>query len=286
MAPDSVIPSSLVNGRETDQISVADRGLTYGDGLFETVAVREGLPCLWGEHLRRLESGARRLGIAFPPRDLLREEGERVVGGTSPSVLKIILTRGGGGRGYRPPSGVLPTRILMRFPEPEYPLVWREKGVTATLCKTLLGENPYLAGLKHLNRLEQVLARAEWDDPQIAEGIVFDGRGRVIGGSMTNLFLLKTDRLLTPRLDSCGIAGTVRSRVMGMAAASGIEVREADLTRENLFGADGLFLTNALIGIWPVRRLGSVALDTRRLPWELIDRVRESVFTPDGWGAD
>jgi len=278
-------PNSLVNGRETDRISIADRGLAYGDGLFETVAVRGGCPCLWVHHLQRLEDGARRLGIPFPPRDLFRAEGRRVIGSTRSCVLKIILTRGEGGRGYRARSDNPPTRILMRFPEPDYPSVWRDEGVTATLCKTPLGENPYLAGLKHLNRLEQVLARSEWDDPKVAEGIMLDRRGRVIGGSMTNLFLLKADRLLTPRLDSCGIAGTVRGLVMRLAVALGIEVRETDLTRDDLFGAEGLFLSNALIGVWPVRRLINAELDIRRLPGELIDQVRTAAFTPNDWGA-
>jgi 4-amino-4-deoxychorismate lyase len=285
MPLDTDTPISLVNGRETDRIFIADRGLAYGDGLFETVAVRGGCPCLWVQHQRRLQDGARRLGIPFPPRDLLWAEGARVIGSAESCVLKIILTRGEGGRGYRPCSDNPPTRILIRFPEPDYPSVWREEGVTATLCKTPLGENPCLAGLKHLNRLEQVLARAEWDDPRIAEGIMFDGRGRVIGGSMTNLFLLNADRLLTPRLDSCGIAGTVRGLVMRLAVALGIEVREADLTRQDLFEADGLFLTNALIGVWPVRRLVNAELDTRRLPRELIDQVRIAAFTPNDWGA-
>jgi 4-amino-4-deoxychorismate lyase len=286
MAPESCLLPALVDGLEMDRFPVRDRGLMYGDGLFETVAVRSGRPCLWREHLERLDVGARRLGIPCPPRELLWEEGERVVGDRDSCVLKIVLTRGMGGRGYRPPADARPTRILLRYPAPQHPTGWREHGVAATYCRVPLGENPYLCGIKHLNRLEQVLARAEWDDPQIAEGLMLDGRGRIIGGTMTNLFLLAGERLLTPRLDTCGVSGTVRARMLRAAAALGIEARETDLTRKDLAVAEGLLLTNALIGVWTVRSLGHVDLDPGLLPRELIDRVIEEVFTPDDWRID
>jgi len=271
----------LIDGVATDRLAVADRGLQYGDGLFETLAIRDGAPCLWHEHLHRLSRGAERLGIPCPPPELLLREGRQLTGGESAGVLKILLTRGLGGRGYDPPEAPRPTRVLTRHPWPDYPETWGERGVAVIFCRTPLGENPRLAGLKHLNRLEQVLARAEWRDREIAEGLMRDGRGRIIGGTRSNLFLVRAGRLLTPRLDTCGIAGTVRGLVLRLAGGFGLRVLERDLRRADLVAADGLFLTNSLIGVWPVRRLGTREMSLDHLPWELIAAVRRATRTPD-----
>jgi 4-amino-4-deoxychorismate lyase len=155
-----------------------------------------------------------------------------------------------------------------------------EVGVSVRWCRATLGENPQLAGIKHLNRLEQVLARAEWDDDADAEGLMCDCRGRVIAGTMTNLFVYAGGRLLTPRLDTCGVAGTVRAVVLRLAAQLDIEVAETDLGVSDVHCADGLFLTNALIGVWPVRMLGGRSFDVGRLPQGLIEGVRAAVQTP------
>lgn len=275
-----LVPRALINGFEIDCLTVADRGLQYGDGLFETLAVREGEPCLWQEHFDRLVRGADRLGIPCPPWKLLLRECRLLAAGESTGVLKIILTRGSSSRGYGPPETPQPVRILTLHPCPDYPVAWEEQGVDVIFCRTPLGENPVLAGLKHLNRLEQVLARSEWRDPGIAEGLMQDGRGRIIGGTLSNLFLVHAGRLLTPRLDTCGIAGTVRNLVLRIAGAFGIEVLERDIMRADLAVADGLFLTNALLGVWPVRRLGTQAISLEHLPSELLTAVRRASRTP------
>ncbi len=280
-----LVPRALINGSEANCLPVSDRGLQYGDGLFETLAVRDGAPCLWHAHLDRLARGADRLGIPCPPQELLLRECRQLAGGESTGVVKIILTRGSGGRGYGPPEGPQPSRILTLHPWPDYPPDWGEQGVEVIFCRTRLGENPVLAGLKHLNRLEQVLARSEWRDRGIAEGLMQDIRGRIIGGTMSNLFLVRAGRLLTPRLDTCGIAGTVRDLVLRIAGAFGSKVLERDIMRADLFAADGLFLTNALIGVWPVRRLGTQKMGTRKisldnLPLELLAAVRRATRTP------
>lgn len=273
-------PRALIDGSEADCLTVADRGLQYGDGLFETLAVRDGTPCLWHAHFDRLARGAERLGIPCPPRELLLHECRQLAAGKSAGVLKIILTRGSGGRGYGPPANPQPIRILTLHPWPDYPTDWGERGVDVAFCRTPLGENPVLAGLKHLNRLEQVLARSEWRDRGIAEGLMQDGRDRIIGGTMSNLFLVRAGRLLTPQLDTCGIAGTVRNLVLRIAGAFGIEVLERDIMRTDLVAADGLFLTNALIGVWPVRRLETREISLDNLPSELLAAVRQATWTP------
>ena len=272
---------ALVNGVESDRISIADRGLAYGDGLFETIAVRNGRPCLWDAHLHRLRRGARKLAIPFPPEALLLQEFERVAGDGGKCVVKLVLTRGTGGRGYLPPASVRPTRIFSRHACPDYPEAWTEEGVAVAFCRMTLAENPRLAGLKHLNRLEQVLARSECGRGGFSEGLMCDGRNRVIAGTMSNLFVLRGRSLSTPRLDTCGIAGTVRGLVLEMAAAFGLEPAERDLGPADLAGADGLFLTNALIGAWPVRRFADRRLDVRRLPTAFLQAVRAAAHSPD-----
>ena len=272
---------ALVNGVDSERISITDRGLAYGDGLFETIAVRNGRVCLWAFHLRRLRHGAIRLAIPCPADDLLTEEIHRIIDGRPDCVVKLILTRGPGGRGYRSPVSPIPTRVLSLHPWPEYPSERLKQGVCVYMCRTLLGENPGLAGLKHLNRLEQVLARSEWQDPGVAEGLMRDGRGRVIAGTMSNLFLVSGSRLITPRLDSCGISGTVRELVLGMAAGFDLQTLEEDLFISDLGDADGLFLTNAIIGAWPVKRLGDRTFDLERLPMPFLQAIKMAAHSPD-----
>lgn len=272
---------TLIDGVKADRLTLADRGLHYGDGLFETLALRHGVPCLWDAHFDRLSHGAARLGIPCPPAELLLHECRQLTGGEPAGVAKIILTRGSGGRGYSPPEHPQPTRILSLHPWPDYPRAWWEQGVETILCSTPLGENPMLAGIKHLNRLEQVLARSECRDRGVAEGLMQDTGGRIISGAMSNLFLVRKGRLLTPRLDTCGIAGTVRGLVLRLADAFGIEAGEQDIRPPDLVAADGLFLTNTLIGVWPVRRLETREIGLDRLPRDLMAEVRRAVRTPD-----
>ena len=271
----------LVNGRPTGTIAVEDRGLLYGDGLFETVAVRGGRPCLWQAHLGRLAAGAARLGIPLPDPDLLRRESRLLLDGAGNAVLKVILTRGSGPRGYRAPVSPRPTRILIRYPAMPGPDHWLGPGVAVRLCSLRLGTNPALAGLKHLNRLEQVMARSEWDDPDIAEGLLCDVGGRLIGGTMTNLFLVRDGRLLTPRVDQAGVAGTVRGRVLHHAGRLGIRCDQRRLHTGDLGRADGAFLTNALTGCRPVSRVDARALDPASMPAELLSQVQQETFRPE-----
>jgi 4-amino-4-deoxychorismate lyase len=272
---------TLINGMESNCLAVTDRGLHYGDGLFETVAIRAGGLCLWREHFARLSRGANLLDISCPPEDLLLRECRQLIDGTSIAVLKIVLTRGSGGRGYLPPDPSNPRRILSLHPWPDHPAAWRSQGVALTLCRTPVSENRVLAGLKHLNRLEQVLARSEWRDPEIAEGLMQNSSAWVIGGTMSNLFLVREGRLTTPRLDRCGIAGTVRDLVLRLAGYFGIDAAESDINLTDLATADGLFITNALIGVWPVRRLGARTKSLECLPAALIAAVRKAAWNPE-----
>lgn len=277
--------ASLIDGRPGETVPSWDRGLSYGDGLFETVLVHRGAPCQWPRHCTRLLLGCRRLGIAEPPAALLEAEVRRLIAGLDEAVLKVLITRGVGGRGYRPQPAAEPRRILHLYPAPNYPAAWRQSGVVVRFCRTPTSYNPALAGLKHLNRLDNVLARAEWDDPEIAEGLLSGMDGEIVGGTMTNLFLWDGRTLATPALDRCGIAGTVRALTLELARACGIPCTVADTRREALVRMPGLFLTNSLVGAWPVRRLEERELDPTRLPLELLEAVNRESRGAGGAGA-
>jgi len=272
---------ALVNGREQGVVGIADRGLLYGDGLFETIAVRRQAPCRWSAHLARLNRGADRLCIPRVDPTLLRTEADALLAGVDQGVLRLTLTRGKGGRGYRPPANPTPTRILAVYPSPPFHDEPSISGVALTFCRARLGDNPLLAGIKHLNRLEQVLARAEWDDPGIIDGLMADNRGCVICGTMTNLFLVQGEGLTTPRLARCGVAGTVRELVLERARALGIPLIERDVRTEELYRARGLFVTNAVLGLMSVARLGTRGYDTSAVPTALIEQVQQAVFEPE-----
>lgn len=245
----------LVNGREGGAIDADDRGFCYGDGLFETLAVRNGRPRFVDWHLERLAAGAARLGIPLPDAALLKDEMARACPGDR-GVVRIVLTRGSGPRGYRPPRDARPLRVVSGAPWPERdPACWTA-GVRLRWCDMRLGRNPRLAGIKHLNRLEQVLARAEWEDDEVAEGLMMDDGGNVIGGTQTNLFAIFGDGIVTPALGECGVAGVMRRAFRRWSAEQGMTVSERRLPADELAQARGLLLTNSLIGAWPVRMLG------------------------------
>ena len=245
----------LVNGEIRDNINITDRGLQYGDGLFETIAVFDGQLRLWERHWQRLSSGCRRLGIeGIDPRELCIEA-ERVCSNIKKGVLKIIITRGTSGRGYGSSLACKATRIMATYPWPSYPDKYWEYGVSVRMCSTRMGSNAVLAGMKHLNRLEQVMARREWNDPEIVEGLMLDDSDHVISGTMSNLFIVNDKRLMTPALTDCGVKGIMRGVILDLSADLGIYHEEASLRLQHLQQASEVFLCNALNGIWPVRRI-------------------------------
>ena len=269
----------LINGQQSELISANDRGLQYGDGLFETIAVQNGQLCLWERHIERLSRGCARLGIPVPDPKQLFSEAVKEIAHNEHCVLKIIITRGAGGRGYRSSPEVRPTRIIYSSPWPDYPENVLETGVSIRICSTRLGCNPALAQIKHLNRLEQVLARSEWSVPAIAEGIMLDLDGRVIEGTMSNLFLVKDGCISTPNLEHCGTAGIMRALIIELASSLDISVEEVDIGLEDLSDADALFLSNSLIGVWPVKGLEGRVYRMDAIPSLLIKDVMAQGFS-------
>lgn len=245
-------PRFLVNGIATDRITIQDRGFTLGDGLFETVAVRGGRARLWTEHCERLDEGCRRLGLPPPDPALLHAELEQCRDNETDGTLRITCTRGPGPRGYALPERAEPTRVIAWYPGlPSLP----GRPLTLRWCRTPLAENPALAGIKHLNRLEQILARAEWDNPAIDEGVMCSTAGHVVECISCNLFLVRDGRLRTADLSRCGVAGVMRRHVLTLADTASLPVEIGHLTVEEVLAADELFVTNASRGIAAVGRL-------------------------------
>jgi 4-amino-4-deoxychorismate lyase len=248
--------SVWINGRRGRMIDHRDRGLQYGDGIFETMRVRRRRVRLLEFHLQRLYRSCGVLKITPPNPQILRREIEHIAGQRSEGVLKLILTRGRGTRGYAPTGRERCTRIATLQ---ALPASLRGSAALAPVrvrvCSTVLGSSPALAGLKTLNRLESVLARAEWSDARIWEGLLRDTEGNWVCGTMSNLFLIRGTVLMTPMLDRCGIAGVMRRWILQTARELSLRVLERRIQWPELRAADEIFLSNALVGLKSVRRL-------------------------------
>jgi len=228
----------LVNGKFGNSIGIRDRGLLYGDGVFRTLRVAQGKALHWPLHFLKLQHDCAALSIACPEEALLCAELDQVLAQHPDGVVKLIVTRGEGVRGYAPPVCANPTHLWDISPLPDYPADWATHGIKARLCQLRLGQQPRLAGVKHLNRLENVLAAAEWNDSEIAEGLLLDAEGNVIGGTRSNLFLVSQGRLVTPDLSRCGVAGLQRERVMAWALQHGVTLQVRDIGLEEALHAD------------------------------------------------
>lgn len=265
-----------VNGVARSVVPATDRGLAYGDGVFRTLPVMHGRPQHWRRHYAKLASDCLRLGMICPDRDLLRAEVESVAGRQSECAVKIMITRGKGERGYRAPTHVEPTRVVISSALPRYPREYAS-GVALFPCRLILSAQPALAGVKHLNRLENVLARAEWDDPRYAEGLLQDDSGHAICGTMSNLFVVEGGALYTPDLGRCGVAGVTRERVMEAAARRGMKCMSQALEFDRVLAADEVFVVNSLIGAWRVCAIGTIATRTG----DVTARVQEWLDEPE-----
>lgn len=271
----SELGQAWVNGVAHKQISVHDRGLQFGDGLFETLAVINGRIAHWGLHRARLAEGCRRLGLAPPPWPQLEQELQLAAADCARAVLKLIHTCGPSLRGYARPAVPEPQRILLRTAWPASLLRHSATGLRIIWCRHRLATQPALAGIKHLNRLDQVIARAEWQDAAIDEGLLCDQRGNVIEGVASNLFLIRDGTLFTPLLDDCGVAGVMREYLMQTAREAGIGVEETRIDRQDVTGADELFLCNSLMGLRPVIRLADQGYDTGPLTRRLLSILND-----------
>ncbi|GAA5784325.1 aminodeoxychorismate lyase [Chitiniphilus shinanonensis] len=250
-----------VNGQPADEIGLNDRGFQFGDGVFRTLRCEGGGLRLWARQYAKLARDCAALGIVAPDEATLLDD----IAALEPNdaAVKIVVTRGDSPRGYGVPADCAPNRVVQVAPLPPRPPA---EGVRVRWCEMRAGWQPRLAGIKHLNRLENVLARAEWQDAALFEGLLLDRDGHVLEGTMSNVLALSGRVLFTPRLDGGGVAGVMREAMLDLAPQLGIAVRETPMTPAALLAADRLWLCNSLIGLVAVRELagqhwGAHALD-------------------------
>ncbi|WP_373091487.1 aminodeoxychorismate lyase [Zhongshania sp.] len=247
--------ASMVNGQLANSISLDNRGLAYGDGLFETILVRKGSALWLGEHLQRLAQDAHRLHIPCDT-GVLAGDCSRLLAnlGANDAILKIILTRGAVSRGYSPRAAASHRIVSLSPVAPASQGYWQQ-GVALGLCQTRLARQPQLAGIKHLNRLEQVLAAREMQGRGFDEGLVLDETGKIIEATRSNVFLAVGGCLVSPRLNDCGVNGIMRQQILAAAERIGLRVVIEAVEMSTLRKADEVFICNSVIGIWPVIKI-------------------------------
>lgn len=254
--------SYLINGSFDQTISVFDRGFSYGDGVFRTMKIRNGLPVSWPFHYQKLVADCAAIGIVCPSAELLMGDLQKLFekelfSEDLTQVAKIIITRGEGERGYAPPVITVPTRVVIKSSLPQYAESNYDKGVQLHVCDIKLAAQPKLAGIKHLNRLENVLARMEWREEFIFDGLLLDQAGNVIECTMSNVFVRFGSELLTPDLSLCGVSGITRQRILGLGGVLGLNVGVKSLTLAQILQADEIIICNSLFGAFQVIQINN-----------------------------
>lgn len=248
------------HGIRIDNVPVDDRALQYGDGVFETIAVRDASPRFWSLHIARLALACGKVGLTMPAPNILRRDLDNALARTTVNTgyctAKLIISCGGDERGYRRPQDAPCNSRIGIFADTPLGGETYWEGVQVRLCDTIIACQPQLAGIKSLNRLEQVLARNEWSDPRIFDGLMCDDDGNLVCGTRTNLFVVRENHIETPKLDRCGVAGVMRQRIMDLLGKNDIHVAEMVIGSEELASFDELFLSNSQIGVVPVRQCG------------------------------
>ncbi|QBF84562.1 aminodeoxychorismate lyase [Shewanella maritima] len=246
-----------VNQDEAGTISPFDRGLAYGDGLFATIQTNNGVILLLDAHLARLHQGAVRLGINWSPTESFIAHLKQLAASNPNHCIKVILSRGNGGRGYMPPEHAKLTEITSVHPLPSHYPIWQREGIKLALSEVELGRQPLLAGIKHLNRLEQVLIKAQPLANDVQDWLVVDTQGKVIESSMANLFAIKSSKVYTPSMAYSGVAGVTRERVIDALLQFGLSVECTEFDVTFLQSCDHVMLSNSLFGVVDVTTIGN-----------------------------
>ncbi|UTV26787.1 aminodeoxychorismate lyase [Photobacterium atrarenae] len=264
----------LINGVETDTVTVADRALQYGDGCFTTILVEQGQPRLWPLHLQRLQNTLAALRIAAPDWQALAEQ-VHLLAAAFPDKggVKVLISRGAGGRGYSP-AGCLVTQVIVSdFAWPAQYLQWQQHGIALGVCRQRLSISPMLAGLKHLNRLEQVLLKQEAQAQGWLDAVVLDAEGYVAETIASNLFWRQGQTVFTPALESCGVHGVMRAHVLSLLEQSPYCIEFVKTPLNELLCADEVFITNAVMALVPVNEIEGNTFTQQTLLHELKERL-------------
>ena len=261
-----------INGERQQQIAISDRALHYGDGCFTTARLQQGNIAWLEAHLQRLREAAEVLMLSGVDWDALRQEMQLAAAHwpQPEGVVKVILSRGTGGRGYSAAGCHQPVRMVMLFAAPGHYAALREKGVRLATSPIRLGINPQLAGIKHLNRLEQVLIRTQLEQSGADEALVLDTEGKLVECCAANLFWRQQNQLFTPALSGAGVNGIMRRRVIALARQHGYICHEVREPPQALALAEEVFITNALMPLLPVRQIDGWQYASRTLYQRLL----------------
>jgi 4-amino-4-deoxychorismate lyase len=245
----------LVNGSFAQGISPLDRGFAYGDGVFRTIVMRNSVPDSWPQHYQKLVADCAVIGIVCPSAELLMSDLQQIFAIDEIAVAKVVITRGEGARGYAPPAVTTPMRVVIKSPMPQYAVNNFVHGVNLHVCGMRLSYQPKLAGIKHLNRLENVMARMEWQEDTIFDGLLLDQQGNVIECTMSNIFARFDHTLITPDLGQCGVMGVTRQRIIGLAAMLKMDIEVGEISMDRLLQADEVIVCNSLYGAFQVAKI-------------------------------
>ncbi len=269
----------VINGDNAERLSALDRGLLYGHTVFETIAVIEGQPRLLEQHLERLALGADRLAIPLDKASL-KNEIDNFCANLELACLRVTLSIGHGGRGYQSPESPKALRILSEHAYPDYPKTYWSKGIEIGVSEFRLAQQTHLAGIKHGNRLEQILARQQWQS-HWQEALMLDTKDSVIEATSANVFVVADEKLITPSIAHCGVAGVMRAEVLRIAGQLGISTATVSLSLHQVIEADAIFLTNSLIGIWPVAKLQDQTFNDHNLAHQILNHLYQNEVIPN-----
>ncbi|WP_368541278.1 aminodeoxychorismate lyase [Enterobacter soli] len=255
----------LINGLKQDDLPASDRATQFGDGCFTTARIAEGEISFLAAHISRLQQACEKLLIPFTEWETLAHEMAQLAVGHASGVLKVIISRGSGGRGYSGASCRHPSRILSVSAYPAHYARWRHDGIVLELSPVRLGRNPMLAGIKHLNRLEQVLIRTHLEQSDADEALVLDSEGFITECCAANLFWRQGREVFTPKLDQAGVNGIMRQFCLQQLARSDFRVVEVNAAEDALLAAEEVLVCNALMPVVPVRAWGQQTWSSREL---------------------
>lgn len=276
---------STINGVITQHVSVYDRGLQYGDGLFETIQYCNGKLMYWQQHYQRLFNDAAKLGIACADQQYWLQDIQALLSRTQAAdhyAVKLVLTRGNSERGYAIAKNTQPNRIVqLSATTKQNP---GEAGIDATFCKHRLSSNPLLAGIKHLNRLDNVIARQELGK-RYHEGVVLNQQGCVVEGTMSNLFIVKAGRISTPEIQDCGVDGIVRQQLIKLSKKSDRAIEIKSVQVQDVLDADELFFSNSLAGVFSANRIDKKCFQTQATCKHLRQQLNQCEQASDNFYA-
>ena len=260
---------AIINGKEQSNISIFNRNFQYGDGLFETCVVKNNQILFWEKHLSRLDIGCRKLKIKNIEEEIWLKDIKKALSLTSKKncVLKLILSRGNSQRGYSYPDDILPVRVVIVS---EMKNVQAKESFSLEYASSGYHSNPNLAGIKHCNRIEQILARSSLKRD---EAIMLDENQNIISVTQGNIYFIFGQSLVTPKLDRCGVIGSRRSLILELAESIELNVEEGNVSMNDAKKADEAFISNSIMGIQSVN-----SIEEYQLPKKMITEQIKIAF--------